>query len=566
MRKRKPILYVCIFTVLTMVMTVFFTSPAIAGSIKNSKHNLSSGGLGDLKSTDTSMICIFCHTTHTGSAAAPMWNRQEGAPLYTLYDSSTLQSIPGQPDGPSKLCLSCHDGTIALGKVLKGKGALDVISPSLGRIPPGRRANLGSDLSDDHPISFITTAAVNLSTELRHPVSGDPVKYDGAGKIQCTTCHDPHNNMYGDFLVKDNHNSLICKTCHDPRGYSGISTHDTAPNSWDGSHKNPWPFTNFTTVTGNSCMNCHHSHGAEGKHRLLSSNIEEDVCTVCHNGTVGKNIESVLRKPSKHRVNFYRGVHDPAENMLNAAKHVECADCHNPHQTRGTTAAAPNVNGRLAGVSGMTITGSPIATAQYEYQICLKCHGQDRYQVPTSINRQVRHDNLRTAFNPSNASYHAVAGQGKSSYVPSLKPPYTVSSRLYCGDCHNNDNRSGPRGPHGSRWDFLLEKRYEIADYTNWSEAFYALCFKCHDPNLLMNGNVSGFEEHDKHVRGENTPCSVCHDPHGSVNAPGLINFDTNVVFPNTNGQLRFEVIGDRGYCYLNCHGEDHGPEDYRRK
>jgi len=252
--------------------------------------------------------------------------------------------------------------------------------------------------------------------------------------------------------------------------------------------------------------------------------------------------------------------------MLTAPVHVECADCHNPHKTRGTTAAAPNVNGRLVGVRGMTITGSPIANSQYEYQICLKCHGQDRYHVTTPINRQVRHDNLRMAFNPSNASYHAVAGQGKASSVPSLKPPYTASSQIYCSDCHNNDNLSGPRGPHGSRWDFLLERRYEISDYTNWSEAVYALCFKCHDPYLLMDRNISGFGPHNKHIRGENTPCSVCHDPHGSVNAPGLINFDTNVVFPNSNGLLKFEVIGGRGYCYLNCHGEDHNPEDYRRK
>ena len=37
---------------------------------------------------------------------------------YIPYSSSSLQAKPGQPTGTSKLCLSCHDGTIALGSVV----------------------------------------------------------------------------------------------------------------------------------------------------------------------------------------------------------------------------------------------------------------------------------------------------------------------------------------------------------------------------------------------------------------------------------------------------------------
>jgi predicted CXXCH cytochrome family protein len=533
-------------------------------SIKASRHNLASGGIGDLKTGDTSMICIFCHTTHLGTAVTPLWNREEGAPVYTLYDSSTMKSIPGQPDGTSKLCLSCHDGTIALGKVLKPVRGLNALNPSLGRIPPGRRSNLGSDLSDDHPISFDSIAAVNASPELRHPPINDRVKYDNDDKIQCTSCHDPHNDMYGNFLVKDNRYAAICKSCHEPTGFKGMTIHDISNQTWDGTRQNPWPYTQYLTVSGNSCMSCHHTHGAEGKHRLLSDQVEEEVCLVCHNGSVGTDIETVLRKRSSHRVGFYQGIHDPTENILNASRHVECVDCHNPHQVKSSQASAPNVGGRLAGVSGMTITGNIVKNAQYQFEVCLKCHGQDKYKVTTPIKRLFEYSNLRFAFNPSNASYHAVAAQGTSNFVPSLKPPYTTSSRLYCGDCHNAD--SGSKGPHGSRWDFLLERRYEISDYSGWSEAHYALCFKCHDANLLFNENVSGFASHDKHVREENTPCSVCHDPHGSSQYIALLNFDTNVVFPNINGELKFEIFGNKGYCYMQCHGKNHGPKEYTRK
>jgi predicted CXXCH cytochrome family protein len=533
-------------------------------NIKESRHNLSSGGAGDLKAGDTSMICIFCHTSHLGSAAAPLWNREEGTPVYTLYDSTTLKSVPGQPDGTSKLCLSCHDGTIALGKVLNPGTRSKIAGFGLGRIPPGRRSNLGSDLSDDHPVSFDSAAAVNGSPELKHPPPTDHVRYDRDGKVQCTSCHDPHNDMHGKFLVKDNQNAAICKSCHDPTGFTGISTHDTSSNTWDGTRKNPWPHTQYKTVSSNSCMNCHYSHGARGRHRLLSNELEEEVCLACHNGSVGSDIEAGLRKRSGHRVSFYQGIHDPTENILTVGVHVECVDCHDPHQVKGTEAAAPNISGRLTGVPGMTITGNIVKQAQYQYEVCFKCHGQDKYRKFTPINRLFSHTNLRLAFNPSNASFHAVAARGRSHYVPGLKPPYTTSSRLYCTDCHNSD--SGPKGPHGSHWDYLLEQRYEISDYTNWSEAYYALCFKCHDPNMLLNPNVSGFEKHEKHAREENTPCSVCHDPHGSSNYIALLDFDTNVVFPNMNGELKFEVIGDKGYCYLQCHGKEHSPKDYRRK
>lgn len=554
-------------TVTIICLSIF----SFAGSIRHTKHNLSSGSpVGGIKSGDTSMICIFCHTTHSSASHAPLWNREESRVVYNLYDSSTLYSRPDQPDGASKLCLSCHDGTIALGKVISKKKEFIMSDTSMGRIPHGRSTNLGSDLSDDHPISFNPLLAVNTSDELIHPLPGDRVRCDVNGKIQCTTCHDPHDNSFSKFLVKSDLNGGLCKTCHQLTGYNGISSHDLSARDVRGIPGAPWSHIHFPTVGDNSCMNCHRSHSAEGKERLLNA-VEEDVCLGCHNGRVGKDIKSLLRKTSGHNVDFYRGIHDPAENILSVSVHVECVDCHNPHRMNGTPANAPNVSGRLAGVSGMAVTGSMRELAQYEYEICLKCHGQDKYRVPTTIRRMIDTTNIRVAINPSNASFHAIAGQGKARWVPSLNPPYTTSSRLYCTDCHNNSSSSrgggaGPNGPHSSRYEYILERQYLTTDYTHWIEANYALCYKCHNPITIFDENLSGFEKHETHVRGADTPCSVCHDPHGSPNYVGLINFDTNVVFPNMNGELKFETIGDRGYCYMQCHGNEHSPKEYRRK
>jgi len=83
--------------------------------------------------------------------------------------------------------------------------------------------------------------------------------------------------------------------------------------------------------------------------------------------------------------------------------------------------------------------------------------------------------------------------------------------------------------------------------------------------------NDQSFGEHDKHIRGEDAPCSTCHDPHGisstqgnETNNSNLINFDTSIVSPRGNGDLRFVDQGNfTGTCFLVCHGEDHNDLNY---
>jgi predicted CXXCH cytochrome family protein len=544
---------------------------AFSESIVNSKHNLSSGGPGSITTDETSKVCIFCHTSHNAVNYAPLWNREESSVVYNLYGSSTLYSTPEQPDGATKLCLSCHDGTIALGRTIYPPGDFNMLGAVGNKIPPDSTTNLGSDLSDDHPVSFDPSAAVSAIPELVHPGPTDEVRYDAYGKLQCTACHNPHDEAIPRFLTKSNLNAGLCKTCHQIAGFVQSSPHDRAAKSWNGAGDDPWPHTDYTTVSDNSCMNCHRNHGAGGKERLLNR-VEEEVCLVCHNGNLGKNIETLLTKTSSHAVTFYTG-HDPAEDILSAPVHVECVDCHNPHKLSSASAAPPNVTGKLFGVLGMTITGSLIDPAQYQYEVCLKCHGQNQYIVTTDMNRMFDTGNIRFAFNPANSSYHAVAAAGKNNWIPSLIPPYSVSSRLYCTDCHNSSDSGpgpggggmSPRGPHGSDFEYILERRYETMDNTPFSVNNYALCFKCHDPNVLTTASASGFEKHAEHLN-HNVSCAVCHDPHGSPEYIALLNFDRNVVFPSGSGQLRFEVIGGMGYCYLNCHGTDHDPRGYQRK
>src|ERR1035437_3245254 len=68
-------------------------------------------------------ICQPCHTPHNSDMTvieAPLWNHKFTTATYQMYTG--FQFGPGglgygvtAPDGTSKLCLSCHDGSVALG-------------------------------------------------------------------------------------------------------------------------------------------------------------------------------------------------------------------------------------------------------------------------------------------------------------------------------------------------------------------------------------------------------------------------------------------------------------------
>lgn len=564
-----------IFFVGSLIVGALSVSTLVAAGIVTTKHNLSVSGPGDVRASSESQVCIFCHVSHRASPVAPLWNRRDSGQSYVPYTSSTAQASPGQPTGASILCLSCHDGTVALGEVLSRDTPI-AMAGGMQRMPPGR-SNLGTDLSDDHPISFhYSSDLVQRNAELLPPgILDDRVKLDATGQMQCTACHDPHKDTNGKFLAVTHHRGQLCLVCHDKRLQS--SSHGTSPNTWDGVGVDPWPETDWDSVDANACNNCHITHSAGGP-RLMKYGAEEDNCLVCHNGHVADtNIELVLNKTYVHPVRDTVRIHDPIEDAVVRERHVECEDCHDPHV--GNLAQGRQVAESLGRARGVTITGAEVPWVNHEYEICLRCHGDSPGQAPPSTYRLDPETNLRRKLSPGNPSYHPVAAPGRNPVVPSLIAPLTPVSVIKCSDCHNNDDTSGPRGPHGSNYRSLLERQYVTLDPNPESADSYALCYKCHDRNSILSNE--SFPLHSAHIGGggfvggvpgatagggqnQNAPCNVCHDPHG-VRAVGrhsgekLMNFDIDAVEPNQAGQLYFESRGYRsGSCSLRCHGKEH--------
>ncbi len=545
---------------------------ASAQDIASTPHNLSTSGTGSVRATSENQICVFCHATHNASPRAPLWNRRDPGGAYTTYDSPSLKVKPGQPTGASRLCLSCHDGTIAMGEVLS---RTQVIAMSGDGFVPAGRARLGQDLSDDHPVSFSYQASLAArGPSLRvAPTAGGRPMVDAAGDVQCTSCHDPHDNTFGDFLRADPRSGGLCTKCHDEKGWAA-SSHATSAARWNGAGSDPWPFSAFDDVSTNACRNCHVQHGAQGRERLLSSDIADDVCRVCHAGTVANaDIVAEQNKFSAHgktTTNLAGGIDSLPDGRKRPAA---CRNCHNSHQANGTPGTGRTVSGALLGVPGLSSAGSALEESTYQYEVCYGCHSDDADTEPTRIRRVADQANVRRRFNTGNSSYHPIEATGKNPDVPSLKQPYTTGSLLVCTDCHDNDSGpgvggAGPSGPHGSRWNYLLKLRYDTGTTVMESTSAYALCYDCHERASILNDD--SFGEHRKHLR-ERIPCVACHDPHGidrnteqSGDYTHLINFRASDVSPSSNGRLEFIDDGRfKGRCSLRCHGEDHKDENY---
>jgi len=224
-------------SILLMGTGLLFSGSVLAQGIGGTAHDFS---LQTGWTEQNGEICVVCHTPHNayseteGNAAAgemgPLWNRALTAvATYSLYDSSTrvgsfMDATVTEPSGVSKLCLSCHDGTIAIDSFgrddLTGLPFVSAAPEYVGDI--NANANIGggtpggttSDLSNDHPVAFTYPTT---DTEIVPAAGGLPLFGGGGDQLECATCHDVHatESVSGTKLLRvDNTGSDLCLTCH----------------------------------------------------------------------------------------------------------------------------------------------------------------------------------------------------------------------------------------------------------------------------------------------------------------------------------------------------------------
>jgi predicted CXXCH cytochrome family protein len=548
-------------------------SPGVSMML-NTKHDLSVSGTGQIRASTEGSLCVFCHTPHvpSGYQADQLWNHELTTANYELYSSDYLTSLnyagPDQPNERSKLCLSCHDGTVAIGAVYNnGGGPMTIeMQNDVVTMPPGNPGYIGTSLLNDHPVGYVYDNSrdpelVGRGWPWSTPVHLDPDAPDGT--VECQTCHDPHSNKNGYFLRVANTGAALCTFCHSKTGWTE-SAHSTSPQPLATSD------TSGTTVGEWACRSCHKSHNGEGVPYLLTRQ-EENTCFTagCHGSTdtgpATVNIQSELGKLYAHPTLTVSGSHrDPdTQSSLNVPnRHAECQDCHNPHQSKaGLHSAGSNLlSGTLAGVEGVapgtsnnwtqTTTYTELKPALRESQLCFKCHSSYAFGLApggvttiagpsgTNITDQAME------FNPANRSAHPVQvgslGQSGSTAPQALQPGALTSEwgspgtqTMYCSDCHGSDQPASPtvpQGPHGSDYRFMLTGPAKYwpenangepwslndiqTDINNWQNDLF--CVNCHP--MKVNGlYLNNVHEAGQH-QGGTVKCITCHVtvPHGS--------------------------------------------------
>lgn len=217
---------------LVLTASVSFAARAPKSAVFGSAHDFKTQ-LGGASYT----LCNFCHVAHKfGSAPTGpgylLWNHTlSSVASYGVYTSDSMTNQPTDLGGQlvvSNLCLSCHDGTVAINSWYEGQSAANFQPLPEGTLFMPNDTTV-RDLTKQHPVNFVYPDATTAAQIGMQPAASTS-SVDGAGNVplfsgrmQCATCHDPH----------------------------------AGPSSGAHYFFRTYPTTAAQTLTGSSCTYCH---------------------------------------------------------------------------------------------------------------------------------------------------------------------------------------------------------------------------------------------------------------------------------------------------------------------
>ncbi len=169
---------------------------SFAGGLIGSKHDFSRDRHNPRD------LCLTCHTPHITTARAPLLDR---APR-PAQAASLRQAFGDELNSSSILCLSCHDGVTAPDVYTSSHSLM--WTGQLGSQQVGSRPLTSHPIGAKYPLvdsKYRTAAEVEADGRVRLP----------SGRVQCISCHDPHNTeRHPSMLVRSNQRSSLCLACH----------------------------------------------------------------------------------------------------------------------------------------------------------------------------------------------------------------------------------------------------------------------------------------------------------------------------------------------------------------
>ncbi len=349
--------------------------------------------------------CLYCHAPHSGIegtggvSGTPLWSQKlSSVQSYQTYTSITMvnKTNASPPLGSnSTLCLSCHDGTVALG-TLTPYGQV-----SMSGTLAGTAADLGTNLQSTHPFNFVTP--LQPAPDIWPSLGASPPSTQDTtgvvrlinGNVECGSCHNPHVqniDSSSDFLVIDNSQSALCLACHNtvpsgtgmglaasvarPATAAGVTSNSTSKTA----SVNPlarWresihaTATNrvasqispeavglvskrmtrvgalgpYTNLRKNGCLSCHATHNSSTK--VLLRALDDQTCIVCHSGGTSvsppaPNIAAEMASPKISHV-----IAGGCEKQFALGARERVAESQSPCRLRGLPQSPCHETGRL---------------------------------------------------------------------------------------------------------------------------------------------------------------------------------------------------------------------------
>lgn len=571
--------------------------------VRNTKHNLSalsSTATRNVKANTESEICVFCHTPHAANLQqGPLWNRNLSGAAYDTYNSGSLDATAegialNPPNGISKLCLSCHDGTIAIGavRVLDGAWVSGSTSISMGGVeangtmpsgPIGETSGftrrIGTNLTNDHPISFTyDTNLANKDGELRDPASEAHIGNRSPGnsphvpldnsQVQCNSCHDPHIRDEADptlsikFLRLNRFqkvsptnttfsetNDIICLACHDKAGWVGSAhaTSTVANEAYTTTAANLRDFPTGTQVWESACLACHDTHTVEGSRRLLREGTDgsvvngakqggsaaiEETCYACHSNDGGTlTSQGDGTQVPNIKSDFSLPRHMPISNLEQAAG-VEKHDIGTVQLDTQETAQRGKDFIESRGRLGKSSFGGSLMNRHAE---CTDCHNPHRV-----VRRRLFNQNNLGNLDSAGTHAHDISDI-------TAETPYST---------HNNIASGVLRGAWG------VEPSYNNNDFNANPESVITFTIKRGDPSS-SGGGTTGLNE--PYVTREYQICLKCHSNYGYDTPPNLgvsTPSGTNNMSQYTNQAMEYNSpIGHQGEGQSGQIGKDVGTD-----
>jgi len=366
------------------IATVLAVGSASAASIVGSAH--------DMTSMDTTLgTCSACHIPHKTAGTKRLWAKAMG----NETDSGTV----------GNLCTACHGVSGGYtGTCSEASKAAYYVLPAASRAVMAHRlasnwatSSTGTDANDE----------LSTLSGLPYLTIGSPDPEDTAGGtnlIQCTSCHNVHDNANRPFLRRDIRD--LCVTCH--KGRAGGGTADAGSDT--ANLQTDW---NYTTNAG---INNYGSHP-------VGSNVNKSISARAE--TITFTVEWF---------NFFEGDGAGAGGLVNGSDPTDGSGRWNlgRHAATGTS---------LGGVPGPATDAGKIGGV-----VCVSCHAVHGYQDDANA-LYTYAGNMRPVNN-----LLGIEQSGGTIGVMEVYNGNTDPANFLCESCHHNSNPTGVKWTNPAAW------------------------------------------------------------------------------------------------------------------